>query len=92
VAASLLTAVGLPELITESRTAYEDLAVSLGQNPAKLQALKNKLARNRLTTPLFDTVLFTRHLESAYQTMWDRYQADQPPEAFTVPDLSHASV
>jgi predicted O-linked N-acetylglucosamine transferase (SPINDLY family) len=92
VAASLLTAVGLPELITESRTAYEDLAVSLGQNPAKIQALKDKLARNRLTTPLFDTVLFTRHLESAYQTMWDRYQADQPPEAFTVPDLSNASV
>ncbi len=89
VAASLLTAVGLPELITESRTGYEDLAVSLGQDPTKLHALKEKLARNRLTTPLFDTVLFTRHLESAYRTMWDRYQADQPPEAFTVPDLSN---
>jgi hypothetical protein len=55
VAASLLKAIELPELITSTPQAYEALAIEIAKNPAKLAALKQKLASNRLTTPLFDT-------------------------------------
>src|SRR5262249_23498049 len=74
VAASLLTAVGLPETITTTEKEYEDLAVTLATDAAKLQAIKDKLARNRLTAPLFDTALFARHLEQAYTLMVKRYR------------------
>jgi predicted O-linked N-acetylglucosamine transferase (SPINDLY family) len=84
VAASLLTAVGLPELVTESRERYESLAIELATNPEKLGAIKEKLARNRRIAPLFDTPRFTRHLEAAYRTMYERYQADLPPAPFSV--------
>jgi predicted O-linked N-acetylglucosamine transferase (SPINDLY family) len=80
VAASLLTAIRLPELITESLDAYEALALEIAFNPGKLAALKRKLAANRLTTPLFDTELFTKHIEAAYTAMYERYQADLMPE------------
>ena len=59
VAASLLNAIGLTELITSTPQAYEALAIELATNPEKLAAIKRKLANNRLTTPLFDTKLFT---------------------------------
>jgi len=80
VAASLLTAIGLPELITATLNDYEALAIQLATHPEQLAALKHKLAANRLTCPLFDTALFTQHIESAYQLMFDRYQADLAPE------------
>ena len=80
VAASLLTAIGLPELITTTPEAYEALAIELAKHPEKLQALKHKLAMNRLTTPLFDTPQFTKDLEQAYLKMYQRYQADLMPE------------
>ena len=80
VAASLLTASGLPELIVPMPEAYEELAIELANNPAKLAAIKAKLANNRLTTPLFDTKLFTRHLETAYKAMSQRYQAELIPD------------
>jgi predicted O-linked N-acetylglucosamine transferase (SPINDLY family) len=80
VAASLLTTIGLPELIAETPAQYEALAIELAANPEKLAGIKAKLAQNRLTTPLFDTGLFTRHLEAAYTQMYDRYQAGLPPE------------
>jgi len=80
VAASLLTAIGLPELITSTPQAYEELAVELATNPGKLAAFKHKLANNRLTTPLFDTQLYTRHIEAAYATMYERYRAGLPPD------------
>jgi predicted O-linked N-acetylglucosamine transferase (SPINDLY family) len=80
VAASLLTAVGMPELITSSQDAYEALAVELATSPGKLVAIKGKLGRNRLTTPLFDTRCFTGHIEAAYTTMYERYQAGLPPD------------
>jgi predicted O-linked N-acetylglucosamine transferase (SPINDLY family) len=79
-AASLLNAIALPELITHSPEAYQTLAIQLATYPEQLAAIKQKLADNRLTTPLFNTQLFTHHLESAYQTMFDRYQADLAPE------------
>jgi len=85
VAASLLSAIGLPELITTSPEAYEALAIELAANPEKLSSIKNKLAQNRLTAPLFDTERFTRHLEAAYTAMYERYQGDLPPDHIYVP-------
>ena len=76
VAASLLNAVGLPELITTSQDDYEALAIELAMNPQKLEDIKLKLANNRLTTPLFDTPLFAKNLEAAYIEMNRRYHAD----------------
>jgi len=80
VAASLLNAVGLPELITSTPQAYEDLAIELAENPKKIAAIRRKLESNRLTTPLFNAQLFTRHLEAAYAAMYERYQAGLPPD------------
>ena len=80
VAASLLNAIGLPELITQTPEDYEALAIELATNPGKLQSIKAKLAANRLSTPLFDTALFTKHIEAAYVQMNERYQADLAPE------------
>jgi predicted O-linked N-acetylglucosamine transferase (SPINDLY family) len=85
VAASLLHAVGLPELITTTPDAYEALAVALATNPDALAALRQTLARNRPTAALFDTARFTTHLESAYRTMAARYQAGLPPDHIRVP-------
>ena len=79
VAASLLNAIHLPELITATQQEYEALAIELATHPERLAQIKQKLANNRLTTPLFDTEVFTRHLEAAYSEMYERYQADLPP-------------
>jgi predicted O-linked N-acetylglucosamine transferase (SPINDLY family) len=80
VAASLLNAIGLPELITNTQEEYESLAIELALNPKKLADIKLRLASNRLTTPLFDTSLFAKNLETAYIKMVERYQADLGPE------------
>ena len=87
VAASLLNAIRLPELITTSPEAYEQMAIDLATHPEKLAVIKGKLAENRLTTPLFDTKLFTKHIEAAYSIMWERYQRGEPPESFSVDPL-----
>ena len=79
VAASLLNGVQLPELITSTQSAYEARAIELATNPESLRHVKQELANHRLTTPLFDTQLFARHLEAAYTAMYERYQADLPP-------------
>jgi protein O-GlcNAc transferase len=84
VAASLLKAVGLSELITTSLEDYEALALKFAHDPSFLQAIKAKLVRNRDTYPLFDTACFTRHIEAAYTTMWQRYQSEESPTAFAV--------
>ena len=76
----LLTAIDLPELITTTQEDYEALAVELATNPERLEAIKKKLERNRLTTPLFDTKLFTKHIEDAYTQMYERYHADLAPD------------
>jgi predicted O-linked N-acetylglucosamine transferase (SPINDLY family) len=81
VAASLLRAVGLPELVTGSLTEYEELALALAREPERLAPIRAKLMRNRDSEPLFDTARFTRDLESAYTAMWDRHQAGLPPAA-----------
>jgi protein O-GlcNAc transferase len=79
VAGSLLRAIDLPELITTTQQQYEALAIKLAKNSKRLNALKQKLKRNRLKKPLFDTKLFTKHIEDAYALMYERYQADVPP-------------
>jgi predicted O-linked N-acetylglucosamine transferase (SPINDLY family) len=76
VAASLLNAIGLPELITSTQDEYEALAIELAMNPQKLADVKLKLVNNRLTTPLFDTPHFTKNLETAYIKMYESYQTD----------------
>lgn len=85
VAASLLNAIDIPELITTTQDQYEALAVELAANPKRLKKIGEKLARNRLTKPLFDTELFTKHIEDAYVQMYERYQADLPPDHIYVP-------
>lgn len=85
VAASLLNAVGLAELITHSLEEYETLALKLATHPEQLAAIKAKLAKNRDTYPLFNTARFTHHLEAAYTTMWERTQLGEPPISFAVP-------
>jgi predicted O-linked N-acetylglucosamine transferase (SPINDLY family) len=82
VAASLLRAAGLPELITKSLGDYEALALKLARDPAKLSALKAKLAQTRAICPLFDTVRFTRNLEAAYRSMLERSRQQLPPASF----------
>lgn len=83
--ASLLNAIGLPELITQSLGEYESLAVELGTNPEKLAAIQKKLRDNRSMTPLFNTVRFTRNLENAYEKMLARHQEGLPPDHIYVP-------
>lgn len=73
VAASLLHAVGLPELVTQTLDGYAALALKLAREPAILQEFKDKLIANRVTAPLFDTERFTRDLEAQYQIMWKEY-------------------
>jgi predicted O-linked N-acetylglucosamine transferase (SPINDLY family) len=84
VAGSLLHAVGLPELITCSLSEYEALASRLAREPALLASWRQKLARNRETLALFDTQRFTRHIEAAYTTMWERAERAEPPGSFAV--------
>jgi predicted O-linked N-acetylglucosamine transferase (SPINDLY family) len=79
-----LNAIGLPELVTPTLQAYEALAVDLAIHPVKLGEIRRKLAANRLSTPLFDTPLFTRHIEEAYTSMCERYWADLPPDHIRV--------
>jgi predicted O-linked N-acetylglucosamine transferase (SPINDLY family) len=84
VAGSLLTAIGLPELIVHSFSDYEALAASLARDPAALAELRRRLADNRNNFPLFDTRRFTRDLEASFTIMWERVQADAPPAHFSI--------
>jgi protein O-GlcNAc transferase len=83
-AASMLHAVGLPELVTESLADYEALALKIAREPAFCAALKDKLAHNLETCPFFDTERFARNIEAAYRTMWQAYRKARPPAQFTV--------
>ena len=85
VGASLAHALGVPELIAESLADYEALALKLASDEQALVALKAKIARNRLIPPLFNTVGFTRNLETAYEAMVQRQRQGLPPTGFEVP-------
>lgn len=84
VAASALTAVGLPELITNSLPEYETRALELARDPHELQSLRERLKQNRASSPLFDTARFTRYLEAAYSKMHERRRNGERPEGFTL--------
>jgi len=79
-----LHAIGLLELITETLEEYEMLALHLARDSERLRALRRKLEQNRLTHPLFDTDRLRRHLERAYQTMWDIWRRGEGPQSFKV--------
>ena len=85
VAASLLKSIQLPELIATSTANYEDLAVHIAGNPRFLADIKEKLARNRMESPLFDTRRFVRYLEAGYASIIDRLDRGLPPEHIHVP-------
>jgi predicted O-linked N-acetylglucosamine transferase (SPINDLY family) len=84
VAASLLRAVGLPELIADDLAGYEALALKLATVSGELAALKARLTRNRLTHPLFDIDRYRRHLETAYVTMVEQQRQGKPRQGFSV--------
>ena len=84
VAASLVHAVGLSELVTGSLADYEALALELAREPALLNSIKARLAGNRTSFPFFDTARFTRHIEAAYTAMWQRQQRGEPPQSFVI--------
>lgn len=84
VAASLLQAAGLPELITENAEEYETLALRLAQDKALLTSLRTRLDETRPGCPLFDTARFTRHLEAAYRVMMAENRAGRAPAHFAV--------
>lgn len=84
VAASLLNAIGLPELVTHNLADYEALALRLATDPKALKAMRAKAAANRMTQPLFDTDRFRRNIEAAYLRMWETWQRGEATEAFRV--------
>ena len=86
VGASLLTAVGMPQLITGTYAEYEELAVALASDPRRLAGIKTALAGKLRTAALFDTATSVRHLEAAYASMYDRYQAGSPPDHIRIAD------
>jgi predicted O-linked N-acetylglucosamine transferase (SPINDLY family) len=75
VAASLLNAAQLPELIASTPDQYEEAAVELALNPKRLAEIKQRLADRRPTPPLFNTALYTKHIEAAYTKIYDRSHA-----------------
>jgi predicted O-linked N-acetylglucosamine transferase (SPINDLY family) len=79
VAGSLLHAIGLGELIADDLDGYFELALELASNRVQFAAIKAKLAKNRLTTPLFDIETYTRDLEGLFETMWQRYCDGKAP-------------
>jgi predicted O-linked N-acetylglucosamine transferase (SPINDLY family) len=83
VAASLLAAAGLPELITRSWDEYEATALKLFADASLLAGLKARLAQAR-NGPLFDTARYCRHLEDAYVAMWERARRGEPPAGFSI--------
>jgi predicted O-linked N-acetylglucosamine transferase (SPINDLY family) len=79
-AASILNSINLPELITNTPEEYESLAIQLGNDPEKMQAIKDKLANNLSSAPLFDTKRFTKNIEAAYNEMYERHHKGLEPE------------
>jgi predicted O-linked N-acetylglucosamine transferase (SPINDLY family) len=87
VAASLLNAIDLPELVTGTQEEYERRAIELATDPALSGALKSKLALNRTTKPLFNSALYAKHIEAAYEAMMARYEAGLAPDVIEIEPL-----
>jgi protein O-GlcNAc transferase len=84
VGASLLNAIGLPELVASSLNQYEALILKLAADVSLLSSIRRKLEQNRLSYPLFDTDGFRRHIEAAYLAAWDIWQRGESPRSFRV--------
>jgi protein O-GlcNAc transferase len=84
VATSMLKNAGLPELVTSNLEDYEALAFKLATDPELLQSIRRKLADNRSTCRMFDSDRFRRHIEAAYETMWDIHRRGERPKSFRV--------
>lgn len=84
VAGSLLTAVGLTELITNSELEYEELILKLASNPKELKKVKQKLNKNLTSYPLFDTKLYTCNLEKAYKKAYENHVKGKEPNSITI--------
>jgi protein O-GlcNAc transferase len=76
---SILSAAGLPEMVTHSLENYENLGVRLAGETDELNAIRQRLVRNRLSVALFDTALFVRNLEIAFEKMWAVYRSGDTP-------------
>lgn len=81
VAASLVHAVGLPELACADAADYERTVLELARSPERLQAMRQTLARARTESPLFDSLRFTRDIEALYLRMMQRHADGLPPAA-----------
>jgi protein O-GlcNAc transferase len=84
-AASLLRAIGMPEMVADSIADYEALAAKLAGDPELMASIRMKLVHNRLSQPLFDTALFTRHLEAGFSAAHECAQAGLAPDHIVVP-------
>jgi len=78
--ASLLSSVNLPELITTTQEEYESFAIELALDPEKFKVIKDKLVNNLPSAPLYNTLLFTKHLESSYSAMYEKYHQGLDPD------------
>jgi predicted O-linked N-acetylglucosamine transferase (SPINDLY family) len=85
--ASLMTAIGLPEMVTSNLEEYEAVALKLARDPPLLKSIRSRLEANRSTHPLFDTDRFRRHIEAAYTRMWEYWQRGESPRSFSVEPL-----
>jgi predicted O-linked N-acetylglucosamine transferase (SPINDLY family) len=90
VAASLLRSIGLADMVTTSLEEYEALALKLARDGGLFRGIRQRLARNRLTYPLFDTERFRSHIEQAYTTMRDIHRRGDPPQSFSVQPIERA--
>jgi len=87
VAASLLTGLGMPELVTANLEEYALRALTLANSSSLLAEVRAKLEHRRTSRPLFDTDLYRQHLESAYSTLCERQRRGESPETFSVPQV-----
>jgi protein O-GlcNAc transferase len=83
---SILSAAGLPELVTYSLDDLEALALRLAGESDELHVIRQRLVQNRLTIPLFDTPRFVCNLEFAFIKMWEIYHSGDNPRPIRVTD------
>lgn len=80
VAASQLATLGCPELIARSRDEYQDIAIRLGTDREYLKALRAKVWKARVESPLFDCSQYAKGLENLFSRMWKRFQRNELPD------------
>ena len=81
---SILSAIGLPELITYTLEEYEALAVRLASDADRLREIRQRIEKKRLVKPLFDTPRFVKNLERAYKEMWNIFLVGEVPRKIEV--------